>query len=91
MSLETDMLTFGSLFTGVGGFDIGFERAGMEGLWQVEIDKHCRMVLKKHFKAEIFEDVKKVGKHNLKPVDIICAGVPCQDVSMAGKRKGLAK
>ena len=85
------MITFGSLFAGIGGFDNGFENAGMECLWKVEKDKHCRMVLKYHDKgAEVFEDVKTVGKRNLRPVDVICAGVPCQDVSVAGKRKGLA-
>lgn len=84
------MLTFGSLFSGIGGFDLGFERAGMRCEWQVEIDAKCRDVLGKHFQAEIFNDVKTVGKHNLKPVDVICGGFPCQDLSVAGKRAGLA-
>ena len=84
-------MKFGSLFSGVGGFDLGFERAGMECVWQVEFDKACQSVLKKHFeKAELFDDVRTVGKHNLEPVDVICGGFPCQDVSIAGKRAGLA-
>ena len=84
-------MRFGSLFSGVGGFDLGFERAEMECVWQVEFDKACQSVLKKHFeKAELFDDVRTVGKHNLKPVDVICGGFPCQDVSIAGKRAGLA-
>ena len=82
-------MKFGSLFTGVGGFDLGFERAGMQCLWQVEIDKHCNEVLEEHFpKVERFTDVKKVGKQKLKPVDLICGGFPCQDLSIAGKRVG---
>jgi len=84
-------MKFGSLFTGVGGFDLGFERAGMECVWQVEFDKACQSVLKKHWsETELFDDVRTVGKHNLKPVDVICGGFPCQDVSIAGKRAGLA-
>ena len=84
-------MKFGSLFSGVGGFDLGFERAGMECVWQVEFDKNCQNVLKKHWsETELFDDVRTVGKHNLKPVDVICGGFPCQDVSIAGKRAGLA-
>lgn len=84
-------MKFGSLFTGVGGFDLGFERAGMECAWQVEFDKACQSVLKKHWsETELFDDVRTVGKHNLEPVDVICGGFPCQDVSVAGKRAGLA-
>lgn len=84
-------MKFGSLFSGVGGFDLGFERAGMECAWQVEFDKACQSVLKKHWsETELFDDVRTVGKHNLEPVDVICGGFPCQDVSIAGKRAGLA-
>lgn len=84
-------MRFGSLFSGVGGFDLGFERAGMECVWQVEFDKACQSILKKHWsETELFDDVRTVGKHNLKPVDVICGGFPCQDVSVAGKRAGLA-
>jgi len=82
-------LTFGSLFAGIGGFDLGFERAGMECRWQVEIDPFCQKVLAKHWPdVRRYEDVKEVGKHNLEPVDVICGGFPCQPHSVAGKRKG---
>lgn len=68
---------------------MGFERAGMECVWQVEFDKACQSVLKKHWsETELFDDVRTVGKHNLKPVDVICGGFPCQDLSVAGKRAG---
>jgi len=80
---------FGSLFSGIGGFDLGFERAGMECVWQVEIDKDCQRVLNKHFPdSERFEDVSTVRE--FPAVDVICGGFPCQDLSVAGKRKGLA-
>ena len=85
-----DKMTVGSLFAGIGGFDLGFQRAGFEIKWQVEIDPFCRKVLAKHFpEAERFEDVRNVGSRNLSPVDVICGGWPCQDISVAGKGAGL--
>jgi DNA (cytosine-5)-methyltransferase 1 len=83
-------LTFGSLFTGVGGFDLGFERAGMVCKWQVENDKHCQKVLET-YSPDIpkFGDVRDVGKQNLKPVGLICGGFPCQDLSVGWNGKGL--
>lgn len=84
-------MKFGSLFTGVGGFDLAFERAGFECAWQVERDAHCIEVLAEHYpNVERFTDVRTVGKHNLKPVDLICGGFPCQDLSVAGKRAGFS-
>lgn len=85
------MLTFGSLFAGIGGFDLGFERAGMRCIWQVEKDNFCRRVLAKHWPdVERYEDVRYVGRNNLSSVDVICGGFPCQPHSYAGKRKGAA-
>lgn len=85
------MLTVGSLFSGVGGLDLGLERAGMRVLWQVEIDPQARAVLRKHWpNVDLHEDVRDVGRHNLEPVDLICGGFPCQDLSVAGRRAGLA-
>lgn len=82
--------TMGSLFSGIGGFDLGFERAGFEIAWQVEIDPYCRKVLAKNFPdAERFEDVRIVGRETLRSVDIICGGFPCQDISIAGNRDGI--
>jgi DNA (cytosine-5)-methyltransferase 1 len=80
---------FGSLFSGIGGFDLGFEQAGLVCEWQVEIDKDCARVLENRFpNVSRFADVKDVGK--LPTVDVICGGFPCQDLSVAGKRAGLA-
>lgn len=82
--------TFGSLFAGIGGLDLGLERAGMVCKWQVEIDDYCLKVLEKHWPhVKRYGDVRECGRHNLEPVDLICGGFPCQDVSSAGKRKGL--
>ena len=121
-------LACGSLFSGVGGIDLGLERAGMRVLWQVEYDKYCQSVLRHRFPGtEIYGDVREVGWANsehtresrpavqqcaesaepdtgrrdrdagtgtvraaLAPVDLICGGFPCQDVSVAGNRAGLA-
>jgi DNA (cytosine-5)-methyltransferase 1 len=82
--------TMGSLFAGIGGFDLGFERAGFKTLWQVEIDPYCQKVLAKNFpEAERFGDIRECGGHNLKPVDVICGGFPCQDISNAGLGAGI--
>jgi len=84
-------ITLGSLFAGIGGLDLGLERAGMKVVWQVEIDPYCRKVLAKHWPdVERHNDVKECGQHNLQPVDLICGGFPCQSVSFAGKRCGAA-
>ena len=81
----------GSLFSGVGGFDLGLERAGHEIVWQVENDKQCRSVLRHHWpNVDLYEDVKDVGRTTLSSVDLICGGFPCQDLSVAGGRAGLA-
>jgi DNA (cytosine-5)-methyltransferase 1 len=83
-------MTFGSLFAGIGGMDLGLERAGMECRWQVEIDPYCRQVLERHWPAaKRFEDVCDVGSHNLERVDLIAGGFPCQDISYAGEGAGI--
>lgn len=86
------MMRIGSLFSGIGGLELGLERSGLGSVaWQVEKDPFCNAVLAKHWpRVERFDDVCAVGKHNLKPVDLICGGFPCQDVSSAGKGAGLA-
>ena len=83
-------MTHGSLFTGIGGIDLGFEWAGIETKWQVEIDDYCQELLSIRFPhTEKFTDVRKVGSHNLEKVDIISGGFPCQDISVAGKGAGI--
>ena len=81
--------THGELFAGIGGFGIGFDNAGFETKWHVEIDEHCQSVLSRHWPdVQIESDVCAVGKHNLPYVDVVTFGSPCQDLSIAGKRKG---
>tara|TARA_Y100001938_G_scaffold148552_1_gene232590 strand:+ start:353 stop:589 length:237 start_codon:yes stop_codon:yes gene_type:complete len=73
------MITIGSLFSGIGGFELGLERAipNSKTIWQVEINPYCRSVLKKHWPdAKMFEDVRSVGADNLDTVDILCCGFP---------------
>ncbi len=84
-------LTIGSLFSGIGGLELGLERAGLgRVVWQVERDAWCRSVLEMHWPdAMRFDDVRTVGASALVPVDVICGGFPCQDLSHAGKRRGL--
>lgn len=81
----------GSLFAGIGGFDLGFERAGFEVAWCVEWDRNAQAVLRKRFpNAQVYGDIREVDPDKLERVDVICGGFPCQDLSVAGKRAGLA-
>lgn len=83
-------LTFGSLFAGVGGFDVGLEQAGWCGRWQVEWDKKCQEVLSYRWPSvSKYLDVQDVNGADIEPVDLITFGSPCQDLSVAGKRSGL--
>ena len=83
-------MKFGSLFTGIGGFDLGFRYSGIECAWQCEIDKFASEILRKHYRnIDNLGDVRNVGK-DTESVDLICGGFPCQDLSVAGKRTGLA-
>jgi DNA (cytosine-5)-methyltransferase 1 len=80
-------MTYGSLFAGIGGIDLGLERAGMSCAWQVEIAPYCVKVLQKHWpEVARYGDVRECGSANLVPVDLICGGFPCQPHSLAGKR-----
>ena len=85
-----DKVTFGSLFAGIGGLDLGFERCGFECRWQVEIEPYAIKVLEKHWPNVHRErDINECSKENLKKVDIIAGGFPCQDISYAGRGAGL--
>jgi len=83
-------LTVLDLFSGIGGFSLGLERAGMETIAFCEIDPFCRQVLAKHWpEIPIYEDVRLIdGKQYRGSVDVVCGGFPCQDVSAAGEKKG---
>lgn len=75
-------LTHGSLFSGIGGFELGAERAGIPTIWNCEIDEHKRKILRRHFPQTIqYEDITTM--ENPPYVDIISGGFPCQDISQA--------
>lgn len=82
-------MRFISLFSGIGGLDLGLEWAGWDCVAQVEKDDYCWRVLEKHWPdVARFKDVRNVGRENLPPADAIVGGFPCQPHSVAGKRKG---
>lgn len=84
-------LTMGSLFDGIGGFPLAAVRNGITPVWASEIEPFPIQVTKKHFPGMIHVgDITKLDGANLPPVDIICGGSPCQDLSVAGTRSGLA-
>ena len=83
-------MTVGSLFSGIGGLDLGLERAGFEVKWQIENNPFCQRVLAKHWPdVKRYGDIATVTGDELTPVDMICGGFPCQPVSVAGQRQGV--
>lgn len=93
----SERVTIGSLFSGVGGLELGLECALRDGgfdvetAWQCEQDSWCRGILARHWPSAVrYDDVRGVGASNAPRVDVICGGFPCQDVSYAGKGAGLA-
>jgi DNA (cytosine-5)-methyltransferase 1 len=84
------MPTFGSLFAGIGGIDLGLERAGWIGRWQVEWDPFCQHVLAHHWPdVPRYGDITRVDWSTVEPVDLIAGGFPCQPFSFAGKQRGI--
>jgi DNA (cytosine-5)-methyltransferase 1 len=85
---------YGSLFAGIGGIDLGLDRAGMTCGWQVELDEYCRKVLAKHWPdVPRWDDVMTFPPEDWSEdklqVDLIAGGFPCQDISVAGKGAGI--
>lgn len=80
------------LFSGIGGFSLGLERTGgFETVAFCEINPFCRKVLGKHWPGvPIHEDVRELGPDGTGPIDVICGGFPCQDISSAGRKLGIA-
>lgn len=91
MSDAAIALTMGSLFDGIGGFPLAAIRAGIQPVWASEIEPFPIAVTKYHFPEMLHVgDITKLHGAALPPVDIICGGSPCQDLSVAGTRAGLA-
>tara|TARA_R100000664_G_scaffold11263_1_gene18341 strand:- start:2926 stop:3795 length:870 start_codon:yes stop_codon:yes gene_type:complete len=90
------MIKIGSVFSGIGGFEIGIEAAlNSENIktkvcFQIEKDLYCRQVLQKHWPdSSIFSEIQNVKIEELEAVDLLMGGFPCQDISAAGKGEGL--
>ena len=84
-------LTMGSLFDGIGGFPLAAERHGIRTLWASEIEPFPMKVTEQRFPSMAHKgDITKLSGRLLFPVDIICGGSPCQDLSVAGARAGLS-
>lgn len=83
-------MRFGSLYTGIGGWDLGLERAGMTCAWQCENEPYRRVMLREHWPHVPLHDDARDLPASLAPVEVIAAGFPCQPVSGAGRRWGPA-
>lgn len=82
-------MTVGSLFSGIGGWDLGLQRAGFRTIWFAESDPFRRVILESHWPGRrIYEDVREIPLDAPRP-DVLCASFPCQDLSLAGKRRGV--
>jgi len=83
--------TFGSLFSGIGGLDLGLEWAGWQPRWQVENDPYCQRILARHWpELTRYGDIRDVDWGAVEPVHLLAGGFPCQPFSIAGQRRGTA-
>lgn len=91
MESVNKMKNVGSLFSGIGGIELGFEREGFETKWFIENNEYCQAVLKKHWpNIPIYGDIREIDFRKLERVDILTGGFPCQDISCANpKGKGI--
>ena len=80
----------GSLFSGIGGIELGLERAGFETAWFCEVEPYACAVLKKNWPGiPNIGDITAVDWRTVERVDVLTGGFPCQDISIAGKRRGI--
>ena len=84
------MLTLGSLFDGIGTWQLSAKHNGIKPLWSCEIDPYPSAVSHHHFpETKQYGDIKEIHGNSIEPVDVLCAGTPCQNLSQAGNHKGL--
>ena len=81
-------MKFIDLFAGIGGFRMGFEKAGFKCVFSCEIDKNCQEVYQNNFTEKPFDDVNKIQPDALEDFDVLVAGFPCQPFSICGKKQG---
>ena len=83
------LLSYGSLFSGAGGFELGLNKLSWQCKWMNEINKYPRMVLQNKFPGiPVYDNIYDVRGKELSPVDVIVAGFPCQSFSQAGLKTG---
>ena len=83
------MFTVGGLFSGIGGIELGFEKAGFKILWSNENDENCNKTYKHNFNHKLYyESINDINFKEVKPVNLLVGGFPCQAFSVAGYRKG---
>lgn len=82
-------MIWGSLFSGIGGFELGLIAAGHKVVWGAEIDEHARQIYARHFPdIKLYGDVRQINPSELDHIDGLAAGFPCQAFSIAGHRAG---
>ncbi len=83
------MVTVGGLFSGIGGIELGFEKAGFKILWSNEFDENCNKTFRNNLNHKLYsESITDINFKKIKPVDVLVGGFPCQAFSVAGYRKG---
>ena len=83
------MSTVGGLFSGIGGIETGFEKAGFKILWSNENDPYSVRSFQHNYKHKLYpQDIRKLNFKKIKPVNVLVGGFPCQAFSVAGYRKG---
>ena len=83
-------MTLGSLFDGISGFPLVASWYNIKSLWASEIDPACIRISKEHFpEMKHLGDIQNIKGYDIEPVDVITFGSPCQDMSLAGKKKGI--
>jgi DNA (cytosine-5)-methyltransferase 1 len=88
--MNSNTLRIGSLFSGIGGIDLGFKQAGFEIVWANEIDRSAAETYKANLGecSIVVGDIKNIDTKNIPDIDVLAAGFPCQSFSTAGKQKG---